>query len=153
MDLLPAFLIGLLTGLRSFTPTAITAWGAFAGRLKLVRPLALIGSLPAFIIFALLALGELVVDKLPKTPSRTAPPGLIARFILGGLAGACLAEAGGESALVGAVLAAVAAVVGAFVGHFLRTRSVKALGTRDLYVATVEDLIAIVGSFLVVTRF
>lgn len=151
MALLAAFLIGLLTGLRSLTPTAVTAWGAFAGRLKLVSPLSLIGSLPAFITFVLLALGELVVDKLPKTPSRTAPPGLVARFLLGGLSGACLAEAGGESALTGAILGAVAGIIGAFVGHFLRIRIVKALGTRDLYVAIVEDLIAIGGSILVVT--
>jgi uncharacterized membrane protein len=65
------------------------------GWLKLERPLALIGSLPAVAIFTLLAVVELVADKLPRTPSRTAPPGLIARIVLGGLTGACVA-AGAE---------------------------------------------------------
>jgi uncharacterized membrane protein len=52
--------------------------------LKLARPLSLIGSLPAVIILSLLALTELILDKLPNTPNRTAPLGLIARIVTGG---------------------------------------------------------------------
>jgi uncharacterized membrane protein len=36
-----------------------------------VAALAWLGSLPSAIVFALLAMAELVSDKLPKTPSRT----------------------------------------------------------------------------------
>ena len=94
--LLFAFLIGFFTGLRSLTPTAVTAWAAHLGWLKVPSPLSWIGTLPAAAILTLFALVELVTDKLPKTPSRTAPPGLIARILLGGLSGACVASAGGE---------------------------------------------------------
>ena len=61
------------------------------------------GSTGAVVIFTLLALLELGVDKLPWTPARTAPPGLISRIIFGGLSGACLA-AGLASVAVGALL-------------------------------------------------
>src|SRR5687767_15519290 len=70
MTLLFAFLIGLFAGLRSLTPPAAVAWAVYLGWLKLARPLSLIGSLPAVIILSLLAITELVFDKLPNTPNR-----------------------------------------------------------------------------------
>ena len=73
MTLLFAFLIGLFAGLRSLTPPAVVAWAVYLGWLKLARPLSLIGSLPAVIILSLLAIIELILDKLPNTPNRTAP--------------------------------------------------------------------------------
>jgi uncharacterized membrane protein len=93
---------------------------------------------------------ELVADKLPNTPSRTAPPGLIARIVTGGLTGACVASAGGQGVLLGALLGAVGGVVGCFGGYQARTRLVRALGSPDTYVALLEDLVAIAGSLWVV---
>ena len=87
MILLFAFLIGLFAGLRSLTPPAAVAWAVHLGWLKLARPLSLVGSLPAVIILSVLAVTELIFDKLPNTPSRTAPPGLIARIVTGGFTG------------------------------------------------------------------
>lgn len=54
--------------------------------------------------------------------------------------------------LPGVVLGAVGGVVGCFVGYRARTGLVKALGTRDLYVALLEDLTAIAGSLWIVSR-
>jgi len=88
------------------------------------------GSTGAVVIFTLLALLELGVDKLPWTPARTAPPGLISRIIFGGLSGACLA-AGLASVAVGALLGAAGAVAGAFGGYQARTRLGKALKVPD----------------------
>lgn len=153
MTYLFAFLIGLFGGLRSLTAPAATAWGARLGWLKLQSPLALIGSLPAVVIFTLLALLELIADKLPKTPSRTAPPGLIARIVMGALTGACVATAGGEGALSGVVLGVAGGLAGCFGGYQVRTRLVKALGAPDTVVALAEDLVAIAGSLWVVSRF
>ena len=42
-----AFVIGVLNGLRSFTPPAAAAWAAHLGWIKLQGPLALMGSVPA----------------------------------------------------------------------------------------------------------
>ena len=153
MTLLFAFLIGVFAGLRSLTPPATTAWAAHLGWLKLERPLSLIGSVPAVVILTVLAVAELIADKLPKTPSRTSPPGLIARIVTGGLTGACIAASGAQSALLGALLGAVGGVVGCFGGYQARTRLVKALGRPDIYVALIEDMIAVAGSLWVVSRF
>jgi uncharacterized membrane protein len=146
------FLIGVLTGLRSLTPVAAIAWATHLGWLKLPRLLAWIGNTPAAVIFTVLALLELFSDKLPKTPSRTAPPGLIARILLGGFAGACLATSRGQGAVLGILLAIVGALVGAFAGYQLRTRSVKALRVPDFVIALVEDLVAVGCSLWIVSQ-
>jgi uncharacterized membrane protein len=146
-------LIGLLNGLRSFTAPAVTAWATYLGWLKLDGPLALIGSLPAVIILTVLALGELVVDKLPQTPRRTLPLGIGARLLMGGVSGACIAAAGNQAAIIGALLGAMGGVLGGFGGYMARVGLVKTFGTRDLYVALLEDLVAIGGSLMIVTRF
>jgi uncharacterized membrane protein len=148
-----AFLIGVFAGLRSLTPPAITAWAAHLGWLRLHPPLAWLGSLAAALVLTLLAVAELISDKLPRTPSRTAPPGLIARIAMGALSGAAVALAGGEGGLVGAVAGALGGIVGCFGGYQLRTRLTKALGTPDYAIAVVEDMVAIAGSLLVVSRF
>jgi uncharacterized membrane protein len=153
MALVLAFLIGFFAGLRSLTAPATTAWAVYVGWLKLQSPLALIGSIPSVAIFTLLAVVELVADKLPKTPNRTSPPGLIARIVMGGLTGACVAAGGGQGVFLGAILGAVGGVVGCFIGYQARTGLVKALSTRDLYVALIEDLVAIAGCFWVVSQF
>jgi len=153
MTLLFAFLIGLFGGLRALTAPAVTAWAVHLGWLKLDGPLTLIGSLPSVMIFTLLAVVELVADKLPQTPSRTAPPGLIARILMGGLTGACVAAGEGQGAVLGAILGIVGGIVGCFGGYQARTGFVKALGVPDIYVALVEDLVAIGGSLWTVSRF
>jgi len=151
--LLLIFLAGILTGLRSLTPPAVTAWGARLGWFKLSPGLNWLGTTPAAVIFALLAAGEIINDKLPKTPPRTAPVGLIARIVTSGLTGACLASASGIGIAMGIIVAIIGALAGTFGGYQARTRLVKALGAPDYVVAIVEDLIAVVGSVLVVSRF
>jgi uncharacterized membrane protein len=153
MTLFWAFLIGFFGGLRSLTAPAATAWAAHLGWLKLEGPLALVGSLAGVVIFTVLALIELAADKLPQTPSRTAPPGLIARIVMGGLTGACLAAGAGQGIIPGALLGAIGGVAGCFAGYQARTKIVQALRTRDLHVALIEDFIALAGSLWVVSRF
>ena len=152
--LLLAFLIGVVTGLRSLTAPAAVAWGARHGWLNLHgSPLSSIGATAAVVIFALLAVGEYVADKLPSTPSRTAPPGLIARAVLGALCGACLAIAGAQSLALGAVLGIAGAITGAFLGYQVRTRLVKGLRVPDIVIALAEDAVAIVSALFIVSRF
>lgn len=152
--LMLAFLIGVFAGLRSLTAPAATAWGAHLRWLSLQSPLAWLGSWPAVVLFTLLALGELVADKLPKAPSRTAPPGLIARILLGGLSGAAVYFAASNQGIwPGAAVGAIGGIVGCFGGYQVRTRLVKALGLPDFVVAVMEDLVAIGGSLWAVSRF
>jgi uncharacterized membrane protein len=53
----------------------------------------------------------------------------------------------------GALLGAIGGVAGCFLGYRARIGLVQALGTRDIYIALVEDLVAIAGSVWVVSRF
>jgi uncharacterized membrane protein len=147
------FLIGGLAGPRSLTAPAVVAWAVHLGWLRLDRPFALISHPASAAALTILAVAELVADKLPKTPARTAPMGLGARFATRGFSGACVAAAGGLEPILGALLGAVGGVVGAFGGYEARTRLVKALGTRDMVVALAEDLVAVGGSLVIVSRF
>jgi uncharacterized membrane protein len=149
-----AFALGVVAGLRALTAPAVVCWAAHWRWLNLdLSPLHFMGSLVAAIIFAVLAAGELVNDKLPKTPSRKAPPSFIARIVLGALAGAALCSAAGDSLLLGALLGAVGAVAGTFGGYEARTKLVKALKAPDLAVALLEDAVAVGAAFFLVSRF
>src|SRR5215831_10546301 len=82
MFVLSALLLGFVSGLRTLTAPAAVSWAAHLGLLKLAgTPLAFMGSKYTAIIFTVLAVGELINDKLPKTPSRKTPPQFIARLV------------------------------------------------------------------------
>jgi uncharacterized membrane protein len=145
-----SFAIGVVAGLRSFTAPAVVAWAARLGWINLHgTPLSFMGSAWAVGVFTILALAELIADKLPKTPSRTAPVGLCARIVTGAVGGACLAVAGGATLWLGALAGALGGIAGAFGGYHARVGLVRALRVPDFAVAIPEDLIAIgVGLFL-----
>jgi uncharacterized membrane protein len=147
------FLIGCVAGLRSMMAPAIVCAAAYLQWVHLEgTPLAFMTSKLTLSLFTLFAICELIVDKLPQTPSRTAPVGLIARALTGGLSGAALAASGGKSLMVGALLGAVAGVAGAFAGYQIRHGLVTQMNLPDFVVAVVEDLLAISGGLFVVSR-
>jgi uncharacterized membrane protein len=149
-----AFAIGIVSGMRSMTAPAVTAWAAHRGWLNLAGTrLAFMGSTAAVAIFTVLAIAELIADKLPSTPSRTAPVGLIARFVCGTLSGACIGVSAGQSPAPGAILGAAGGLAGAFAGHQWRTGLVKALKVPDLVIALLEDAIAIGAGLFIVSRY
>jgi uncharacterized membrane protein len=147
------FLIGVLAGLRSLTPPAAMAWAAHWAWFKLPRALSWVGTTPAVAIFTVLALVELCTDKLPSAPRRTVPVQFSARIIMGAFAGACLASAGGRSALLGVLLGAAGAVAGTLGGYHARVGLAKLFNSPDLPLALTEDIVTIAGSFYVASRF
>jgi uncharacterized membrane protein len=154
MALLLAFVIGIIAGLRSMTAPAVVAWAARFGWIHLQgSSLNFMSSIWAVALFTLGALAEFVTDQLPQTPARTAPGPLIARIVTGGLSGSCLAVAGGQSLLVGALLGAIGGVVGAFLGYQARMRLVQGLHVPDRVIAIPEDLVAVLLGVLFVSRF
>ncbi len=145
--------IGIVAGLRSLTPPAVVAWAAHLGWLNLHgSPLAFMGSTTAVAIFSLLAVGELIADKLPNTPRRTAVAPLVARVITGGFCGACLCAAAGEPLLAGVLFGGTGGVIGAFIGYQIRSHLVGNLHIKDFFVAICEDLVAIAVVFFLVSR-
>jgi len=148
-----AFLIGLVAGLRALTPVAAVSWAARLGWLNLEgTPLGFLRYTISVIIFTILALGEIVNDKLPKTPSRKAPASFGARIVMGALSGAALGAAR-SSLFAGLVMGVLGAVVGTFAGYEARVRLTRAFGGKDLPVALLEDLVAIGSAFLIVSQF
>lgn len=148
LALLLALLIGVVAGLRSFTAPAAVSWAAFLQWINLSGHwLAWVGSLVAVIIFTVLAVGELVADKLPKTPSRMAPPSFAARIVLGAFSGTVIGTALGHPwTALGA--GAIGAVLGTMGGYQARTRLVASHG-HDLPIALLEDAVAVLGGFAI----
>lgn len=149
MLIILCLLIGIIAGLRAMTAPAAISWAASLGYLDLSGTwLAFLGFRFTPWIFTLVALGELVTDQLPSTPSRKVPVQFVTRLFMGGLSGAALGAAGGML-LAGAILGVIGAVVGTFGGAALRGRLAVILG-KDLPAALIEDVIAVVGAALIV---
>jgi uncharacterized membrane protein len=149
-----AFAIGVIAGLRSMTAPAVVCLAAHWKWLDLQDSrLGFIASPVVAYIAAAFAIVELVVDKLPKTPSRKAAVGFIARIVLGGFSGAVLCTAANQSAVIGAALGALGGVTGMYAGYEARTRLVKSLGVPDFVIAILEDAVAIGGGLFIVSRF
>jgi uncharacterized membrane protein len=144
--------IGFVAGLRSLTAPAAVSWAACLGWLDLHgSPLAFMGSTVAVAIFSVLALGEYVADKLPRTPRRTKPGSLVGRVLMGCLAAACLSVSAKQPWLVASVLGGLGAVSGTFIGYGVRRGIVTNLGVRDPIIGILEDLVAIGLAYLIVS--
>jgi uncharacterized membrane protein len=137
-----AFLIGTASGLRALIGLAAVSWVAHFGILPLDHTwLAFLGHAFTPYILTLMAIAELVNDKLPKTPSRLIPPQFIARIVMGALCGLAIGLSG-NGIIIGLVAGIVGAVAGAFGGAKARSFLASTFG-RDLPVALLEDAVAI----------
>jgi len=131
----------------------VCSWAAHLGWLHVADTrLAFIIHPATLIVFTLLALVELTTDKLPKTPARTAPPGLIARILFGGLCGVALATSAGGSPIVSAIVGVIGTLVGTFAGYNIRRALVTRSHLPDFAVALAEDVTAIAGGMLIVSH-
>jgi uncharacterized membrane protein len=137
-----AFLIGTASGLRSMMGLAAVSWAALFGILPLDHTwLAFLGYAWTPYILTLMAIGELVNDKLPKTPSRLAPPGFITRIVTSALCGIAIGITG-NGIIIGLVAGILGAVTGTVGGAKVRSLLARAFG-RDLPAALLEDAVAI----------
>lgn len=144
-----AFVVGIVAGMRTMmAPTAI-AWAAWCGRLGLDGSwLAFLGYRFTPWLLSLLAVGELITDQLPSTPSRKVPVQFGARLLTGGVSGAAIGVNTGAW-IVGLLSGLVGAVVGTLGGAALRGRMAVAFGS-DRPAALIEDGAAILASITVV---
>jgi uncharacterized membrane protein len=145
--------IGVIAGLRALTAPATVSWAAHLGWIQLAGShLSWMSSIITVVIFTLAAIGEIVNDKLPKTPPRTAPPSIVIRMVMGAFAAATLSVGTGGPLWIGALLGAVGALIGTFGGYYVRTGVVKALHSPDWPIALVEDAVAICGGLFLASR-
>ena len=137
-------MLGITTGLRTFTPMALICWFAWLGYLPVDGTWAMwTGRLPVAIGLTVLAVAELIADKLPRVPNRTAPGPLLARVVFGGLAGSIAATSINGPGVEGVMLGVVGALLGAFAGFMIRRDAVKNLCCADWPIALTEDAFAI----------
>src|SRR5262249_50251240 len=148
-----ALLIGVIAGLRSLTAPAVVSWAARLGWLHLEEtPLAFLGYAVTPYVISVLAIGELISDKLPKPPSRKALVPFLARIVTGGLSGDALGAAK-NSLIAGLIARVLGAVAGTLGGYEFRARLVRATGGKDLPIALLEDAIAIGGAVWICAQF
>ena len=149
MVYLLALLIGIVAGLRAMTAPAAISLAAYFGLLDLSGSwLAFLGYKFTPWILLVLALGELVTDQLPSTPSRTVPVQFITRILSGALTGGAIGIVAG-SLWAGAIVGAIGAVTGTLGGRAARAKMAAAFG-KDRPAALIEDALAIGGAVLIV---
>jgi uncharacterized membrane protein len=142
-----ALLIGMIAGLRAMTAPAAVSWAARLGWLQLgPTGLAFLGYAVTPWILTVLALGELVTDQLPSTPSRTVPIQFGTRILMGALSGGAIGAGVGLMAL-GLAAGIAGAIIGTLGGRAYRARLAAAFG-NDRPAAFIEDAVAILGAVL-----
>src|SRR5262249_59431387 len=127
------------------------SWAAHLGWLHLENtPLAFMGYKYLPCVFTLMAMGELINDKLPKTASRKLPAPFAVRVLVGAFAGAALGYPV-DAMIPGAIAGAIGGVAGTLGGYEFRRRLAKAIG-KDLPAALIEDVVAVGLAFWIVSR-
>ncbi|MEO9226340.1 MAG: DUF4126 family protein [Gemmatimonadaceae bacterium] len=140
-----AVLLGGVAGMRSMMPLAALAI-TMSRRPELVPaldPIRWFAMRAVAIVFGLAAIGEIIVDKLPRTPNRTALGPFLGRVASGGIAGAAVVQLGHMNSWIGAALGVIGAILGTFGAFHARRRLGKTTGIQDSYVGALEDVIAI----------
>lgn len=139
-----AALLGALAGLRSMAAPAFLSQLYRNGGINGARRAQGLMQGPRFLWAThLLAVGEMLVDKLPHAPDRTAAGPLVGRALTGGLSGAALCSARRQSVLAGALIGGAAAVGTAWGASHFRKQANRKLNLSDGTIALAED--AIVG--------
>lgn len=143
--MLRSFLIGLVAGQRGMTPLAVVAGAARRGTLSAGAPGARLLAHPVVVGGAVaMAAAEMAGDKMATAPDRTIPPGLIARAMSAGFAGAALAE---RRRMTGALAAATTAVAAAYAGLALRRYGMRRWGQTAT--GFVEDAAVLAGGIAI----
>jgi uncharacterized membrane protein len=137
--LLRAAAIGAATGSRStagVAALALTSTPADPGPV-----VSRLGSRAGSVVSAALAVGELLADKSPAAPARTAPSGLLPRAALGTSTAAGVARREGHDPTLAGLVGLGAAVGTAALGVQARAAAARRLGS-DLPGAFTEDVLA-----------
>lgn len=140
--LISAFVVGVACGLRALVGLAVVSWAASSHKLPLQGTwLAFLGFKGTPFITSLLAIGELVTDKLSKTPSRLVPPQFAARVSMGALTVAAIGLSHGNL-VMGLLSGIIGSILGTLAGSKARAAAARLFG-RDLPAALLEDVTAI----------
>ncbi len=148
-----AALIGTVAGMRSMTAPAVVSRLAGAAGVSIDKSGVDFLHNPVIPkVMSVLAVGELIADKLPFVPSRVTAFPLITRAISGAVSGAALCSSKKKPAWLGAVFGAAGAIAGSYAAYELRRRIVKNWHVPDTAVALAEDALAIGTGTLIASK-
>jgi uncharacterized membrane protein len=137
--LIRSILMGIVAGMRSFTPIAVISWATTRSPLsRQNNALALLSSPKISKVTLALATAELLGDKMRSAPDRIIAPGIVARIVTGAIAGAAVAPRRDQR--LGAILGATAAVGAAYVTFAFRQRAMRDRGETST--GLIEDAVA-----------
>jgi uncharacterized membrane protein len=136
--------LGVVAGIRSMSAPALLSRAASRGGIEGIEgtPFAFLASPRAARILTVLAIGEALADKLPFSPDRISPPGLVGRIASGGLVGAALFAAAQRRTALGAGLGLLASAAASYPSYYLRVKTQERLGLPNWAVGLVEDALA-----------
>jgi len=115
--------------------------GALSGMRSMAGPTTLMLQQGGYVAgaMAVLAVGEMIVDKMPSVGSRLAPGPLAGRAVMGALAGGVIARRARGNVAAGAVVGASAALAAAYLAYHAR----KQLPLSNALGGVVEDLLVL----------
>lgn len=140
---LRAAMVGVASGMRSQLPLALLAWTSGPGAANTDASWPPLRSPLARAVVTALAVGELIGDKLPMTPSRLQPAPFLGRLAFGAFAGGLLAARSGGEAMAGAAAGGTGAVIGTIAFGEARLALTRVTGLPDPVWAVAEDALAI----------
>jgi uncharacterized membrane protein len=137
--------LGALAGMRSASAPVIASHILSHHQSKKLdeSPLRFMQSKNVALALKVLAIGEIIGDKLPSTPNRIKRTSVGFRMLSGALAGASVYKSTGGKAAMGAVVGAAAAFASTYGSYFLRRDAVKASNIMDPFVGAIEDALVI----------
>ncbi|WP_374950451.1 DUF4126 family protein [Mucilaginibacter sp.] len=137
--------LGAIAGMRTFmAPAVIThMYSRHPSRYLEHTPLEFMQTITTSKVFKVLAAGELVGDKLPHAPNRTATPGLVGRAVSGIWAGATVYQAHGKKPVMGGLVGGLSAIASTFGCFFLRKSIARNTPVPDAVIGVIEDVLCI----------
>lgn len=147
--------LGIIAGARTFMAPAVLShmYSRHPSRYLNDTPFEFMQAIPTSKVFKVLAAGELMGDKLPNAPNRTAVPGLVGRTVSGILVGATVYKAHRKNAFIGGIIGGASAAASTF-GCFLLRRAIgKHTPIPDPVTGAVEDIITITAGVVIATGY
>ncbi|MET0402515.1 MAG: DUF4126 family protein [Cystobacter sp.] len=150
-DMMTAAGMGAMAGMRALSaPALMSQQMAEDGADAKASPVEQFLSSPITArVLPILAIGEMVMDKLPGTPARVVPPVLLMRLVSGAVVGAAVARQKERPVLGYALVGAAASLASSVALYAVRQFATRTLHIPNLIAGLLEDaLVASAGNRL-----
>lgn len=144
---LQAIGIGVIAGMRSMSaPAFVSNYLAKEQSIEIENSaFRLLASRNVANALKVLAVSEMIADKLPIIPDRISPTPLLGRAISGAICGASMCISKGERSDIGGISGGLAAIVSAYGFYYLRRKLSEDAGIPNVLLGLIEDAVVIKG--------